>query len=29
MTVQDHATPPEVADLGEFAADWRAWHARH
>ena len=23
------ATPPEVADLGEFTADWIAWHARH
>jgi len=29
MTVQDQATPPEVADLGEFTADWTAWHARH
>ena len=29
MTVQDQATPPEVADLGEFTADWIAWHARH
>jgi uncharacterized protein (DUF1684 family) len=27
MTVQDRATPPEVADLGEFTAAWQAWHA--
>ena len=26
MTVQDQATRPEAADLGEFIADW---HARH
>jgi uncharacterized protein len=29
MTVQNEATRPEVADLGEFTADWQAWHARH
>ena len=27
MTVQDQATHPEVADLGEFTAAWQAWHA--
>ena len=27
MTVPDQATPPEVADLGEFTAAWQAWHA--
>jgi uncharacterized protein (DUF1684 family) len=29
MTVQDQATLPDVADLGEFTAGWIAWHARH
>ena len=28
MTVQDQATHPEVADLGEFTAAWQAWHRR-
>ena len=27
MTAQDQATPPEVADVGEFTAAWQAWHA--
>ncbi len=27
MTVQDQATHPEVADLGEFTAAWQASHA--
>ena len=27
MTVQNQATHPEVADLGEFTAAWQAWHA--
>jgi uncharacterized protein (DUF1684 family) len=29
MTVQDQAIRPEAASPGEFAAAWRAWHARH
>jgi uncharacterized protein len=28
MTVQDQAIRPEAASPGEFAAAWRAWHAR-
>ncbi len=28
MTIQDQATWPE-ADLGEFTAAWRGWHANH
>ena len=28
MTVHGQATAPEAADLGEFTAAWRAWHAR-
>ena len=27
MTVQDQATHPEVADLGDFTAAWQGWHA--
>jgi uncharacterized protein (DUF1684 family) len=29
MTVQDQAIRAEAASPGEFAAAWRAWHARH